>query len=160
MSWSDKYKRSINCDNPSGFSQKAHCAARKKRKRGETTKSKSPFNEMHQLKTHKTVEQIAKKHRLEVSFIKKQLEMGIPIEHEHAKDKDLATDIALQHLDEIPDYYTRLIKMERDAKKEHKKKFKDMNEGNLHQWFKGSKDRKSTRLNSSHSSVSRMPSSA
>jgi len=46
MSWSNKYKRSINCDNPSGFSQKAHCAARKKRAKGEETKSKSPFNEM------------------------------------------------------------------------------------------------------------------
>jgi hypothetical protein len=28
--WSDKYKRSINCSNPKGFSQKAHCAGRKK----------------------------------------------------------------------------------------------------------------------------------
>jgi len=46
MSWSNKYKRSINCDNPSGFSQKAHCAARKKRAKGEETKSKSPFSEM------------------------------------------------------------------------------------------------------------------
>jgi len=46
MSWSNKYKRSISCDNPSGFSQKAHCAARKKRAKGEETKSKSPFSEM------------------------------------------------------------------------------------------------------------------
>ena len=38
-----------------------------------------------------------------------------------------ATDIALQHLDEIPDYYTRLKKMESDAKKEHKN-FKDVKE--------------------------------
>ena len=29
--WSDKYKKSINCNNPKGFSQKAHCAGRKKR---------------------------------------------------------------------------------------------------------------------------------
>ena len=142
MSWSDKYKRSINCDNPSGFSQKAHCAARKKRQKGEETKSKSPFNEMHEVKSHKTVEQIAKKHRMEVSFIKNQLKMGVPIEHEHTKDKDLATDIALQHLDEIPDYYTRLKKMEAEAKKEHKK-FKDVpvSEGTLHHWFKGSKSK-------------------
>jgi hypothetical protein len=28
--WSDKYKKSINCNNPKGFSQKAHCAGRKK----------------------------------------------------------------------------------------------------------------------------------
>jgi hypothetical protein len=30
--WSAKYKRSINCNNPRGFSQRAHCAARKKGK--------------------------------------------------------------------------------------------------------------------------------
>ena len=29
--WSDKYKRSIDCDNPKGFSQKAHCQGRKKK---------------------------------------------------------------------------------------------------------------------------------
>ncbi len=28
--WSKKYKSSINCNNPKGFSQKAHCAGRKK----------------------------------------------------------------------------------------------------------------------------------
>lgn len=43
--WSNDYKKSINCSNPKGFSQKAHCAARKKRARGEETKSKSPFKE-------------------------------------------------------------------------------------------------------------------
>ena len=29
--WSKKYKRSIDCNNPKGFSQKAHCAGKKKR---------------------------------------------------------------------------------------------------------------------------------
>jgi Cytidylyltransferase-like len=29
--WSAKYKRSINCNNPRGFSQRAHCAGRKKK---------------------------------------------------------------------------------------------------------------------------------
>jgi hypothetical protein len=98
---------------------------------------------MSQIKSHKTVEQIAKKHRLDVSFIQKQLDMGEPIEHEHTKDHDLAKDIALQHLDEIPDYYTRLKKMEASAKKEHKK-FKDVNideAGSLHHWFKGSRSK-------------------
>jgi hypothetical protein len=28
--WSQKYKSSINCANPKGFSQRAHCAGRKK----------------------------------------------------------------------------------------------------------------------------------
>ena len=29
--WSQKYKKSIDCNNPKGFSQKAHCQGRKKR---------------------------------------------------------------------------------------------------------------------------------
>jgi len=95
---------------------------------------------MPKLKTHKTVEQIAKKHRLDVSFIQKQLDMGEPIEHEHTKDHELAMDIALQHLDEIPDYYTRLKKMEADAKKHHKK-FKDVTEEGLRDWFGKSKSK-------------------
>ncbi len=131
MSWSDKYKRSIDCDNPKGFSQRAHCQGRKKKLK-------------EQLKPFKTVEQIAKKHRLDVSFIQKQLDMGEPIEHEHTKDHKLAMEIALQHLDEIPDYYTRLKKMEVSAKKEHKK-FKDIkiNEEGLRDWYRSkSKDGK------------------
>lgn len=39
--WSKKYKKSINCNNPKGFSQKAHCAGRRARKAGKKTKSSS-----------------------------------------------------------------------------------------------------------------------
>ena len=101
---------------------------------------------MSRLKSHKTVEQIAKKHRLDVSFIQKQLDIGEPIEHEHTQDHNLARNIALQHLDEIPDYYTRLKKMEADAKKHHRK-FKDVKEENksgdkgLRDWFNKSSGR-------------------
>jgi len=38
--WSNKYKKSIDCSSPKGFSQRAHCAARRKRAKGESTKSK------------------------------------------------------------------------------------------------------------------------
>lgn len=38
--WTMKYKKSIDCKNPKGFSQKAHCQARKKRKRGLKTLSR------------------------------------------------------------------------------------------------------------------------
>ena len=31
MGWSEKYKKSIDCNNPKGFSQKAHCQGKKKR---------------------------------------------------------------------------------------------------------------------------------
>jgi hypothetical protein len=92
------------------------------------------------LKPHQTVESIAKKHRQDISFVRNQFKMGIAMEKEHTKDKDLAADIALQHLDEFPDYYTKLKNMESDARKEHKN-FKDVKEGNLNKWFGDSKSK-------------------
>jgi hypothetical protein len=47
----------------------------------------------------------------------KELEMGIEVELEHTDDKSKAREIALDHLTEIPDYYTRLKKMEDEAEK-------------------------------------------
>ncbi len=44
MTWSNKYKKSIDCNNPKGFSQKAHCQARKLRQMGKKTESQ-PVNE-------------------------------------------------------------------------------------------------------------------
>jgi GH24 family phage-related lysozyme (muramidase) len=38
--WTNKYKKSIDCSNARGFSQKAHCRARKLRQAGKDTKSK------------------------------------------------------------------------------------------------------------------------
>jgi len=64
-------------------------------------------------KGHKSVEEIAKKHKVSPSSIQKQLEMGMKVEHEHTTDNDEAMDIALQHLDEIPNYYSKLKKMEK-----------------------------------------------
>ena len=48
----------------------------------------------------------------------KQLKMGIKVEYEHIHDDEIAKEIALDHLAELPDYYTRLKKMEEEAKKE------------------------------------------
>ena len=31
MGWSEKYKKSIDCDTPKGFSQRAHCQGKKKK---------------------------------------------------------------------------------------------------------------------------------
>jgi hypothetical protein len=43
--WSEKYKRSIDCNNPKGFSQKAHCQGRKKHDESvEETAKKTDFS--------------------------------------------------------------------------------------------------------------------
>jgi hypothetical protein len=39
--WSEKYKKSIDCNNPKGFSQKAHCQGRKKSENTESTTASS-----------------------------------------------------------------------------------------------------------------------
>ena len=45
-------------------------------------------------------------------FNKSQLQAGIRIEMEHTRSRTLAKEIAKHHLQEIPDYYTRLRRME------------------------------------------------
>lgn len=62
--------------------------------------------------TH-SVETLAKKHKLPVDQIQKQLDKGIEVEKEHSKHRDVAKEIALDHIAELPDYYDRLKKMEK-----------------------------------------------
>jgi hypothetical protein len=50
-----------------------------------------------------------------------QLLMGIKVELEHTSDRMLALEIATDHLEEFPDYYTRLKKMEEEAEKDKRR---------------------------------------
>lgn len=52
-----------------------------------------------------------------------QLKMGIEVEMEHTTDPAVAEKIAKDHLAEIPDYYTRLKKMEEDYRRGFGEKF-------------------------------------
>ena len=50
----------------------------------------------------------------------KELAMGIEVEYEHTSNREAAKKIALAHLKEFHDYYTRLKKMESEAEKAKK----------------------------------------
>ena len=50
------------------------------------------------------------------NFNPKELKRGIEVEKEHTNSELVAKLIAKDHLSEIPDYYTRLGKMEAGAK--------------------------------------------
>jgi len=50
-----------------------------------------------------------------IKFDEKELAAGIKVEMQHTSNKIMAERIAKDHLTEINDYYTRLIKMEKDA---------------------------------------------
>jgi hypothetical protein len=49
-------------------------------------------------------------------YDQEQLLMGIEVEKEHVDDEEVAVIIAAHHLDEIRDYYSRLKRMEDEAK--------------------------------------------
>jgi GH24 family phage-related lysozyme (muramidase) len=73
------------------------------------------------------IDKLAKKHDVSKELIARQLEMGIEVEKEHTSDSDKARKIALDHLDEVPDYYT-LLKKHVESKKTIKE--------DLRRWFK------------------------
>lgn len=51
-----------------------------------------------------------------------ELLVGIKVEREHTTNKYIALEIATDHLEEFPDYYTRLEEMEEKAEKDWKEK--------------------------------------
>ena len=110
--WSQKYKNSIDCNNPKGFSQRAHCQGKKKTNESEELEGG--------LADNKSLIQIAKKHDAKgyyhikdmMKALKRQLEMGVKIEMEHTDSLEKAKEIAMDHLWEDPSYYTKLKKVE------------------------------------------------
>lgn len=58
------------------------------------------------------VEDIANKHGVDVDQTQKELKKGIEVEYEHTNDEKKSKEIALDHLYEMPDYYTKLLQME------------------------------------------------
>lgn len=77
---------------------------------------------------NKSIKDIAKKFDVTVAKINKELRMGIEVEYEHTNSKNMAKEIAMDHLMEIPDYYTRLKKMEKEGKSKWKKREKKIDE--------------------------------
>ena len=53
----------------------------------------------------------------ESHYDQRELKMGVKVEMEHTDSPSVASRIARQHLEEFPDYYTRLTKMESRAKR-------------------------------------------
>jgi hypothetical protein len=73
------------------------------------------------LKETKPLEEIAKKHGVDIEYLKKQLENGKKHEMEEHTQKnsgvigeEIGETIALHHLEEMPDYYEKLQNIEND----------------------------------------------
>lgn len=70
------------------------------------------------VKAYKSPEELSKKHKVPLSKILGQVKKGTKIEKEHTTSKKSAEITALQHVDEFPDYYDRLKKVEKKSMKE------------------------------------------
>lgn len=89
----------------------------------------------------KAIEKVAKKKEVlpggkgdkkpDSAFAKKDLKKGMKVESEHTKNKKVQKEIAKDHLTEDPKYYSRLAKVEKEAKTENKPKKKRK------KWVKG-----------------------
>lgn len=73
-----------------------------------------------------SVREIAAKHGVSVAVINAQLTKGIEVELEHTTSKSVATEIALDHLMELPDYYDRLHDMENQEDVSEMRKMMDL----------------------------------
>ena len=116
--WSEKYKKSIDCNSPKGFSQRAHCQGRKKKMKENITEAERTLIARLKDLARKHVKGDSKdanrKEKIQKMFdmLVKQLHKGTKVEMEHDMGKEEAQKIALDHLEEFPDYYTRLKKAE------------------------------------------------
>ena len=106
--WSEKYKKSIDCKNPKGFSQKAHCQGRKKKVNESETKDLNLYN---LAKKHSKVDDSEKISKM-YNILVRQLKKGIKVEMEHEMGLKKAKKIAMDHLNEDPKYYDKLEKVE------------------------------------------------
>jgi len=70
------------------------------------------------VKPYKSPQEISKQHKVSLATILKQVKMGTKVEGEHTTSKSGARITALQHVDELPNYYTKLKKIEKSIKKE------------------------------------------
>ena len=59
-----------------------------------------------------TIEQLVIKYKVPKQDILIQLDKGIKVEMEHTKDRSIAREIALDHINEDPHYYNKLAKVE------------------------------------------------
>ena len=53
-----------------------------------------------------SVNDLAKKHKVDIKDIEKEIKVGTKIEMEHTDSKKIAKEIAMDHVTEFPDYYT------------------------------------------------------
>jgi hypothetical protein len=99
-----------------------------------------------QMELDEMISAIAEEHGVSPEQIRSEFEMGVEEEMEHANEELIAQEIALDHLVEDPEYYTKLdgANLEEAKKKRKKAGTESSKESSLRDWFgrKGAKGSK------------------
>lgn len=124
--WKNKKSKIINPNTNWGLNSKAMTPGEIKKKMKNLYLSEETENIEGGLSSGKTIKDIAIMHTYDdstdsvdpsdiermVSHLEDQLSMGVEVEMEHTNDASLAKEIAMDHLTEDPNYYTKLKKIE------------------------------------------------
>ena len=114
--WSEEYKKSIDCNNPKGFSQRAHCQGKKKKLKENLTEAErtnmAKLRDIAKKNVCKGDKNCSAKDKIEDTYqeLKKQYIMGLKVEKEH-KSGDVK-QIVIDNLSEDPKFYSKSKKVE------------------------------------------------
>jgi len=136
MGWSDKYKKSINCDNPRGFSQRAHCRGRKKKMK----EAKDHEVSMAQSQLDKTIDN-AKKLKKKLGTKEKNIPAWVQAK---VTDTDHNMDAAASYSEEKGGRVKKIVKQLRKSVEMHKSQadyLDKLDEEGLRDWFGKSKSK-------------------
>jgi hypothetical protein len=122
MGWSEKYKRSIDCNNPKGFSQKAHCQGKKKRNENtmklselkevikQVIEARGPSRGFNKLAT--AYQKEALKHQ---DMVKNQKRLAAAfVAEKDPKKKERAKSAIIDHHKKVQDQEKKMKQAERD----------------------------------------------
>lgn len=122
MGWSEKYKKSINCNNPKGFSQKAHCQGKKKKNENimklselkevikQVIEARGPSRGFNKLAT--AYQKEALKHQ---DMVKNQKRLAAAfVAEKDPKKKEKAKAAILDHHKKVKDQEQKMKQAERD----------------------------------------------
>lgn len=140
MGWSDKYKKSIDCNNPKGFSQKAHCAGRKIRKENmklselketirQVIEARGPSRGFNKLAT--VYQKEALKHQ---SMVKDQKRLAAAfVAEKDPKKKEKAKKAIIDHHHKVKDQEKKMKRAEQEMLNGLDKEKIDLDEGSINE---------------------------
>jgi hypothetical protein len=142
MGWSEKYKKSIDCDNPKGFSQRAHCQGRKLKKVDEavfTHKTPHLKKSQHQLDPNLQLKHLV--HHSTVQYVDRDADGDVDVYDNPKKktpDENVSSAVKAQK-------YSKELMAKQKGELKHTRRGmayeETMNEEGLRDWFGKSKSK-------------------